>query len=120
MIPLIKLIDQRTQLAGAMPDEKILKLLIDNVLSRLDRSRPLRLRVGYDLLEIIDVVEIHVFDLPHRGFHVPWHGDVDDKNRPITPLFHQVLEALARDNRMGRDRKSTRLNSSHRTISYAV
>src|SRR6266516_4350514 len=34
----------------------------------------------------------------------------------LTPREHEVLSLMAE----GRDRKSTRLNSSHRTISYAV
>src|SRR5437867_10225105 len=45
------------------------------------------------------------------GFRVPLHGI------RIVEAFHDSLTAgLARN----RDRKSTRLNSSHRTISYAV
>src|SRR5437879_4227847 len=33
---------------------------------------------------------------------------------------HGVVHAVLGDRRVGRDRKSTRLNSSHRCISYAV
>ena len=104
MITLVKLIDQRPQLAGAMPNQKILELLIDNLSRGLDSARPLRLRVRNDLLEIVDVVEIDVFDLPHRRLNVARHGDVDDEDRPIAPLLHEVLESLAGDDRMGRAR----------------
>src|SRR5256885_2689499 len=69
--------------------------------------------------------------------HRPHHGGVGDRDRPLLGAHHprvlaqaaqQVVELLAR--RRGRargegaprgaDRKSTRLNSSHLVISYAV
>src|SRR3712207_6875451 len=42
----------------------------------------------------------------------------DDRPLQLTPRELSVLTALAR--RQGADRKSTRLNSSHANISYAV
>src|SRR5437867_10211966 len=43
-------------------------------------------------------------------------GTVDIYLEPVPPLWHRIGSATT----PGRDRKSTRLNSSHRTISYAV
>src|SRR5207245_3260113 len=52
----------------------------------------------------------HADDPPHRG--------IARARRPGAPYRRRV--ALAPGPRLGRDRKSTRLNSSHGSISYAV
>src|SRR5438094_1633507 len=51
-----------------------------------------------------------------RGLMAKPSGEIIE--RPITSNFREGLSVL--DNFAARDRKSTRLNSSHRTISYAV
>src|SRR5207249_10640675 len=48
-----------------------------------------------------------------RGLH-PWHVDGDRERPPAPPPGRRLLPGV------GRDRKSTRLNSSHVSISYAV
>src|SRR6266481_8543843 len=48
----------------------------------------------------------------------PGDGAVDRVRRPA--LAHVAEEQDAREDRRERDRKSTRLNSSHSSISYAV
>src|SRR5690242_21464467 len=69
----------------------------------------------------------NVHDLIGEGFELGIHiGPLSDSSlvaRPLTP-YRRILAAspdyLARHGRPVSDRKSTRLNSSHMSISYAV
>src|SRR5207249_11883273 len=47
-------------------------------------------------------------------------GEVPDRRRPITAAAVHFAEGVKDDGTCGEDRKSTRLNSSHVSISYAV
>src|SRR2546426_8385004 len=58
---------------------------------------------------------------PHRGRDVHLEGEVQVGRH--APHQHRLLEVLAPEHRdvgLDEDRKSTRLNSSHLVISYAV
>src|SRR5207248_11790386 len=55
----------------------------------------------------------------HRPFYNFHQGHQPARGRVVADPQELVALFLAA-NRKGRDRKSTRLNSSHRTISYAV
>src|SRR5688572_23891840 len=57
---------------------------------------------------------MHQATPPGRG-----HGPAQVERRPQIPIVRNNVEALS-DRFMDRDRKSTRLNSSHSQISYAV
>src|SRR5437762_7423595 len=67
-----------------------------------------------------------VRDLAHDAAHPPaWPGGRRHDPFRCGDRFPRLLrarraEAEESDHRIGRDRKSTRLNSSHRCISYAV
>src|SRR2546429_5165221 len=56
----------------------------------------------------------------HFGYRLPAVGNAEFNRRSVSSPFHLILagrERLATDSK---DRKSTRLNSSHGYISYAV
>src|SRR5258708_21500206 len=55
----------------------------------------------------------------HRGRDVPRPGPFEDRSR-VTLASGPAYGTLVRDSGGERDRKSTRLNSSHQIISYAV
>src|SRR5438445_9903522 len=76
------------------------------------RSTPLSL---HDALPIYRVVESEHGQGEH-GLHRRVQGEVQRRSRPVR---RAVVHRDARPHR-GEDRKSTRLNSSHANISYAV
>src|SRR5437867_13338264 len=63
-----------------------------------------------------DTYTLSLHDALPIYFALPTVGPRKDRRRPARP--RHALQASRRV--IGRDRKSTRLNSSHRTISYAV
>src|SRR3712207_8007505 len=78
----------------------------------------------YTTLFRSSLIDWHHPDYPHFGdrFHparedASWKGRAHDWNRYLQYLHGQVKELVTG---YGRDRKSTRLNSSHANISYAV
>src|SRR5437764_4915603 len=101
----------RLALEGSLPEELALAQVVT------DPAREHEEQVG----EAVQVGERPLADVlaPHEAKHVPLrapaHGARDVEERAHAPAAreHEGLERL-------QDRKSTRLNSSHRCISYAV
>src|SRR5207248_10694182 len=87
------------------------------VFSSTDRSPP-----ELDTLSLHDALPISVALAPDNAEFLRDLGTVlamEKKLDESTSYFQRALKIDPR-NSMARDRKSTRLNSSHRTISYAV
>src|SRR2546429_4818550 len=63
--------------------------------------------------------EIYTLSL-HDALPISNRARIPDRPRMILPAVRERLEALLRHPSMEGDRKSTRLNSSHGYISYAV
>src|SRR3712207_6979308 len=80
----------------------------------LDEGRPIRGFCWYGLTDHIDWDTC----LREANGNVNTLGlvDLDRRPREIHPIYKSLAEGAA----AGRDRKSTRLNSSHANISYAV
>src|SRR5579862_10054207 len=53
-------------------------------------------------------------------FHPFWGETGDDADKSLGALKQAILDALVKSGQFTPDRKSTRLNSSHSSISYAV
>src|SRR6476620_9208997 len=70
VMPLIKSVDHRAELADAGPTDVALDLIIDDFSRVLDRFAAMRMRGGDDLLEIVEVVEIDILDLADRRLDV--------------------------------------------------
>src|SRR5262245_63423763 len=69
-------------------------------------------------LAVVGDHPVRVRELP-AGERVGGEARVDQRERRLRPLVRQV-RVVAEQLRRGQDRKSTRLNSSHLGISYAV
>src|SRR5947207_3260038 len=89
--------------------------------SRIGRSRPL------DPLDLKCTLTCRVPDWKGQGALTETEHDSCDQSRPraargVGSVWHAARECRRRDRlrRGGQDRKSTRLNSSHTVISYAV
>src|SRR3712207_9457753 len=83
------------------------------------RRRLRRASLGYDAVELLELVRVGV--LEGRADHRLGVGVADrlvdhQRRREVADVGRVELDA----ERLGRDRKSTRLNSSHANISYAV
>ena len=53
--------------------------------------------VLHDLLQIVDVVDEHLFQVARRRLDVARNRDVDDEQRTVRPLAHDVLHQFAGD-----------------------
>src|SRR2546422_8079328 len=73
-------------------------------------------RVGAVLSDHVE----RVGGIPERLAHLPPLGVADDGCEVNVPEWHDIVDPLAHRTVGKRDRKSTRLNSSHGYISYAV
>jgi hypothetical protein len=51
-------------------------------------------RLFRDRAHGIDVVKINAFQLIYAGIDVPWHSDVDDKERPIQAFSQHRRENI--------------------------
>src|SRR3712207_1602817 len=82
--------------------------------SRLDALA--RARAQYPPALLV-VEEVRDHDLVE---HLLVHGRVEDRQQGLDPAVEVALHEVRGGDVDGRDRKSTRLNSSHANISYAV
>ncbi|MFO0673418.1 MAG: hypothetical protein U0235_28010 [Polyangiaceae bacterium] len=64
------------------------------IASGCDLTRPLADVLGNLLLEIVDVVDVHVVDLVHVGLDVARDGDVDKEERATAARAHHALHHL--------------------------
>ena len=55
---------------------------------------------GDDGLQVVEVVEVDVFQIGDGRVDVAGEGDVDEEDRAISPGFEQRLELLFGDDRM--------------------
>ena len=46
-------------------------------------------------LQIINVVQVHIIQLPHARFHIARYGDVHDDGRAIAAGFEQMPETAS-------------------------
>src|SRR5207248_9228359 len=93
----------------------------EDLLSRTNFDDPAQVHDGHPIADMADNAEI-VADEQHREiqFAPKSQKQVDDLrlNRHIKGCYRLIADQRIGPHRQ--DRKSTRLNSSHRTISYAV
>src|SRR5438876_9225774 len=55
-----------------------------------------------------------------RAFRGHWMANTEAHKRQLTSFVEKLFRGELRPAKLGEDRKSTRLNSSHPSISYAV
>ena len=97
----VELLDDRAHFSGAMPGEEFIDGGADKLASGINFRGALGLGDGDDLLEVVDVVEIDVFELPGRFLDVAREGDVDNENGTIAALSQRGLDHGAQDNWLG-------------------
>src|SRR5688572_1065591 len=94
VVPLRKTLDDRAHLAGAVPHDELLDVPRDDRASGVHRPAALRPRVRHHLLEVVEVVEVNVLQLPDGRLDVARECDVDHEDRPVPPLPAQAVEPL--------------------------
>ena len=83
MIALVELADCGAELALAVPADKRLDVLPDDSAGSVEHVLSLGLRGRDDLLQVVEVVEVDVFDFANRRLDVARDGDIDEKNPPV-------------------------------------
>ena len=48
-------------------------------------------------LQIVNIVKVHIGDLFHGGFHVAGQGNVNDQQRPVGALLHNLSNLVVMD-----------------------
>src|SRR5690606_40576448 len=98
--------------------ERVMRLM-RAIVSTHSAATPMLTRSLHDALPISDLGRIQ----DRRAVERPVDATVRDAERPAAQIFERqrpVVRALGKVTDAGLDRKSTRLNSSHVKISYAV
>ena len=89
--------DRWVDVEATRPGRPLGELGVDDRLGCGDLGLP-RLHVLRDLLlEVVDVVDVHVVELVDVGIDVARHRDVDEKERLALALLHHALHEVARD-----------------------
>ncbi len=94
--------DGRNRVAGSEPRGELVDLFGDDAFRTDHFARAPGEILADRRLEIVDVVEEHLFDLAGRGFDVARDGDIDDEQRAAAPPAHDALDMRLRENRRGR------------------
>ena len=100
--PLAQRDDGRDHLDVALAREELGDLALDERLGALGLARALA-QVGVDhLLEVVDVVAVHVVERVDAGLDVARHRDVDEEQRPAAAAVHDARAPSRRaDDRLG-------------------
>src|SRR5207248_11097502 len=85
----------------------------DLIVADVAEARRIALSTDEERLFGIDKLNVPRSEIP-AVTHVDYSARVQTVHRETNPRYHALLSAFK-----AKDRKSTRLNSSHRTISYA-
>jgi hypothetical protein len=100
MVALVEPIDHRAELTGAGPAHVALDLFVDDLAGVLDRFAAGRLRGRDDVLEVVEVVEVDVFELADRRLDVARERDVDEEDRAVAAGLAERLELFPGDDRV--------------------
>ena len=97
--------DRRDDFDIAQPSRELHDLALHQGFGPLRLASALA-EIGVDnLLQIVDVVAVHVVERSHGRFDVPGHRDIDEEQRPPAPVVHHALHEVAVDHRLRRARR---------------
>ena len=111
---LVEPVDDRAHLAGAVPHGERLDLPVDDPPGRVDRVAPLGLGGGDDLLEVVEVAQVHAVEVADRRLDVArqvdqfvaWH-----RAREMGPVIERLSERYHQLAREELDRTISKLGS---------
>ena len=75
--------------------------LDDDFLGLLGLALAIAKRLLRDRVEIVDVVEVDVFDFVEALVEIARHAEIDQKHRPILALANDRLDIMMREHRLG-------------------
>ena len=76
----IELVDEGAELAGAVPGGELAHVLVNDRDGGVDGGGALAGGGGGDFLEVVEVVEVDVFEFADGGVDVAGDGDVDEED----------------------------------------
>ena len=105
---LLQLLDGRQHVQALVPVDVLVHLLADDVHHLGNLLLAFSQVLADDALQIVDVVQENVVQVAHLGFDVARHGDVDEKERPVVAMRHDLA-----DHFRGNDRLPGRRRADH-------